>query len=158
MLPGLGLGTLRAVDHEDGAVHLGGTGDHVLDVVGVTGAVDVGVVPRLRLVLDVSRVDGDAAGALLGGLVDLVEGDGLAPEAQGLNSGDGGGERGLAVVDVADGADVDVRLCGHGGLLCCPLDQSEDGCVGPRRNASLQAHVGREVCRPGMGTHQLWDA
>src|SRR5690606_26591892 len=40
-------------DHEDGAVHLGGTGDQVLHVVGVTGAVDVRVVALLRLVLDV---------------------------------------------------------------------------------------------------------
>jgi hypothetical protein len=34
-------------DHEDRAVHLGRAGDHVLDVVGVPGAVDVRVVARL---------------------------------------------------------------------------------------------------------------
>ena len=38
---------------QDGAVHLGGAGDHVLDVVGVARAVDVGVVPLGGLVLDV---------------------------------------------------------------------------------------------------------
>jgi hypothetical protein len=48
-------------DHEDRAVHLGGTGDHVLDVVGVAGAVDVRVVALLGLVLDVRDVDGDTA-------------------------------------------------------------------------------------------------
>ena len=61
-------------DHEDRAVHLGRTGDHVLDVVGVTGAVDVRVVTRLGLVLDVRDRDGDTALPLLGRLVDLVEG------------------------------------------------------------------------------------
>ena len=38
---------------QDRAVHLGGAGDHVLDVVGVAGAVDVGVVAVGGLVLDV---------------------------------------------------------------------------------------------------------
>ena len=40
-------------DHQDGAVHLGRAGDHVLDVVGVARAVHVGVVPLVGLVLDV---------------------------------------------------------------------------------------------------------
>ena len=64
-------------DHEDRPVHLRGAGDHVLDVVGVARAVDVGVVPVLGLVLHVGGGDRDAALALLGGLVDRVERDGL---------------------------------------------------------------------------------
>ena len=65
-------------DHEDRAVHLGGARDHVLHVVGVARAVDVGVVTVLRLVLDVRRGDRDAARLLLRSVVDLVEGAGLA--------------------------------------------------------------------------------
>ena len=112
-------------DHEDRAVHLGRAGDHVLDVVGVTGAVDVGVVTRLGLVLDVGDRDGDAALALLGGLVDGVEGR-LLVEVRVLvvqHLRDRRGQRGLAVVDVTDGADDDVRLVplelrlSHWGLL-----------------------------------------
>ena len=60
-------------DDQDRAVHLGRAGDHVLDVVGVTGAVDVRVVPLLGLVLDVRDRDRDAALTLLRRLVDLVE-------------------------------------------------------------------------------------
>ena len=60
-------------DHEDRTVHLGRAGDHVLDVVGVTGAVDVRVVTLLGLVLDVGDRDRDAALPLLGRLVDLIE-------------------------------------------------------------------------------------
>src|SRR6202011_2449023 len=94
--------------HEDGAVHLGGAGDHVLDVVRVTGAVDVRVVTLLGLVLDVGGGDGDAARLLLGSVVDRVEGAELRPALLGEHLGDRRGERGLAVVDVADGAHVDV--------------------------------------------------
>ncbi len=98
-------------DDEDGTVHLGGTRDHVLDVVGVTRAVDVRVVPVLGLVLDVRRVDRDPALALFRCLVDLVEGRRLRVRpGLGENLRDRGCERRLAVVDVADRADVDVRL------------------------------------------------
>ena len=97
-------------DHEDRAVHLGGTRDHVLDVVGVARAVDVRVVPVLGLVLDVGRLDRDAALLLLGRLVDLVEGDRGPAALLGEHLGDRGGQGRLAVVDVPDRADVDVRL------------------------------------------------
>ena len=46
--------------HQDRAVHLGGAGDHVLDVVGVARAVDVGVVPLFGL--DTPRGHGDGHG------------------------------------------------------------------------------------------------
>ena len=74
VLAGLGHGAVGGGDDEDGAVHLGGPGDHVLDVVRVAGAVDVGVVAVRGLVLDVGDGDGDAPLALLGGVVDGVEG------------------------------------------------------------------------------------
>ena len=109
VLPGLGHGALGGRHHEDGPVHLGGAGDHVLDVVGVARAVHVGVVALVGLVLHVGDGDGDAPLPLLGGLVDLVEGDEgdlRVLEAQGLR--DRRGERGLPVVDVADGPDVHV--------------------------------------------------
>jgi hypothetical protein len=57
---------------QDRAVHLRGTGDHVLHIVGVAGAVDVGVVAVGRLVFDVRRRDRDAAGLFFRRLVDLV--------------------------------------------------------------------------------------
>lgn len=53
-------------------VHLGSAGNHVLDVVSVARAVDVGVVAVSRLILHVRCVNGDLALALFGGLVDLV--------------------------------------------------------------------------------------
>src|SRR6185436_17010897 len=122
-------------DDQDRAVHLGGAGDHVLDVVGVARAVDMGVVAGVGLVLDVGDGDGDAALALLGGVVDRLEGPvlGLALEAEVL--GDRRGETGLAVVDMADRADVHVRL-GSLELLLGHLGTSPAS-PGPDRQLTL---------------------
>jgi hypothetical protein len=81
VLAGLRHRAVGGGDHQDRAVHLRGTGDHVLDVVGVTRAVDVRVVPLLGLVLDVRDRDRDAALLLLLRVVDLVE------RVKGLTSG-----------------------------------------------------------------------
>ena len=112
VLTRLGHGAVGGGDHQDRAVHLRGAGDHVLDVVGVARAVDVGVVPVLGLVLDVGGRDRDAALALLGGLVDGVERDGLGATGAllGEDLGDGGRQGRLAMIDVTDGAHVHVRL------------------------------------------------
>ena len=110
VLAGLGHRAVGGGDDEDGAVHLRGARDHVLDVVGVSGAVDVGVVARRGLVLDVGDGDGDAALALLGRVVDGVEGTVGRVALEGQVLGDGRRQARLAVVDVTDGADVDVGL------------------------------------------------
>ena len=110
VLAGLGHRAVRGRDHQDRAVHLGGARDHVLDEVGMTRAVDMRVVPRVGLVLDMGDRDGDAASLLLGGVVDRVERAILRLTLEGEVLRDRGGQRCLAVVDVADGAHVDVRL------------------------------------------------
>jgi hypothetical protein len=96
--------------HEDRAVHLCGARDHVLHVVGVARTVDVGIVPVLGLVLDVRSGDRDPAFLLLGRVVDLREGAGFRASALSQDCRDGSGQRRLAMVDVTDGPDVDVRL------------------------------------------------
>lgn len=53
VLDGLFCRTFSAVDEQDRTVHLRGAGNHVLDVIGVSGAVDVRVMTALRLVLHV---------------------------------------------------------------------------------------------------------
>ena len=107
---------------QDRAVHLRGAGDHVLHIVGVAGAVDVRVVALLGLVFDVGGRDGDAARLFFRRLVDLVVGGERGAAGLGQHLGDRGGQRGLAVVDVTDRADVAMRLVaqefffGHGTL------------------------------------------
>ncbi len=73
VLAGLGHRAVGGGHNEDGAIHLGSTGDHVLHEVGVARAVDVSVVTLLGLVLDVGDVDGDTAGGLFRSGIDLVE-------------------------------------------------------------------------------------
>jgi hypothetical protein len=102
-------------DHEDGAVHLRRAGDHVLDVVGVTGAVDVRVVAVRRRVLDVAGCDRQNLGRIppalrLRSLGDLVVRDELCPALVSRDLGQRGSQRRLAMIDVTDGADVDVRF------------------------------------------------
>ena len=58
--------------HQDRAVHLRRTRDHVLHVVRMARAIDMGVVAVRGLVLDVRRRDRDAARLLFRRLVDLV--------------------------------------------------------------------------------------
>ena len=112
VLAGLRHRAVGGGDHEDGAVHLGCTGDHVLDVVRVTRSIDVGVVTLLRLVLNMRDVDRDTTSLLFRSLVDLIERKARVEirELVVQHLGDGRRQRGLAVVDVTDGADVHVRL------------------------------------------------
>src|SRR5262249_58893546 len=113
----------------------------------MAGAVDVRVVPRGRLVRHVRRRDReDLAGAVrLAADGDLLVRRRRAAEAVGLAGADGGGEGGLAVVDVSDGADVDVRLgarkdfFGHDGS---PKKKGSSASPGRQRGAT-----GSRPCR-----------
>ncbi len=96
--------------HQDRAVHLRRAGDHVLHVVGVARAVHVRVVAVLALVLHVGGRDRDAALPLLRSLVDLVEGHEARQTLRRQDPRDRRRQRRLAVIDVTDRADVDVRL------------------------------------------------
>src|SRR5207237_5407317 len=91
---------------------------HVLDVVGVTRAVDVGVMTLGGRIFDVRRRDRNAALSLLGRLIDLIEGHERCCPFRRKDLGDGRRERGLAVVDVTDRADVHMRLAAIEFLFC----------------------------------------
>jgi translation elongation factor TU len=110
------LNKVDMMDDEDRAVHLGRAGDHVLDIVGVTGAVHVGIVAVGGLVLDVADGNRNAAGALFGRVVDVGIIQELRAALQRQRLGDRRRERGLAVVHVSDGAHVQMRL---GSLKLC---------------------------------------
>ena len=110
VLTSLSHGAVGGSDDQDSAVHLGSTGDHVLDIVGVTRAVHVSIVTLGRLILDVGGVDGDTTLTLLGSLIDGRVVGVLSTALQRQVLGDGSGQSGLTMVDVTDGADVNMGL------------------------------------------------
>ena len=118
VLTGLSHGAVGSSDNQNSAVHLSSTGDHVLDIVSVTRAVNVSVVTLVGLVLNVSGVDRDTTSLLFGSLVDgsVVLELSLTLHSQIL--GDSGGQSGLAVVNMADSADVNMGLISFKLLLC----------------------------------------
>lgn len=92
--------TVGGSDDDDGTVHVRGTCNHVLDVIGVTGAVDVGIVAVVGLVLDMGGGDGDTTLALLRRLVDGAVLEELGKALLGLALGDGGCEGCLWAISV----------------------------------------------------------
>src|SRR5690606_28936195 len=112
VLASLRHGAVGSRADQDRAVHLGSTGDHVLHVVGVTRAVDVRVVTDRGIIFNVGGVDGDTTSLFFRRIVDLVVtlGDTARAEDFGANAGQGCSQRSLTVVDVTNGADVDVRF------------------------------------------------
>ena len=137
MLPRLGHGTVCGTHNEDGTVHLGSTRDHVLYVVCVPWAVNVGVVAVVGSILLVASSYGDAALLFLRGVVYLIESDlpigWVVRDLLGKDPGYSGGEGGLAVVNVTDGSDVEVWLgalelsSGHALLPFCNLGRDTLG-------------------------------
>jgi len=111
VLAGLGHGTVGGRHDEDCAVHVGGAGDHVLDVVGMAGAIDVGVVPFVRLVLHMGDIDRNTSLLFLWGIVDGVKGPELGETFLGQVLGNRCRQGRLPVIHVTDGTDVQMRLC-----------------------------------------------
>src|SRR6185437_13672342 len=119
VLAGLRHRTIRRRNHQDRSVHLRRARDHVLDAVGVTGAIHVRIVPVRRLILHARRGNGDAALALFRRVINRIKRAELdlgVVLAQHL--GDGRRQRGLAVVNMTNGPYVHVRLAAVKFFLC----------------------------------------
>jgi len=110
VLTGLRHRTISGGYNQDSTVHLSSTGNHVLDVVGVSRAVYVSVVTLLGLVLYVADSDRDTTGLLFRGAVDLVYRLKLSVASLRENRQDSGGESGFTMVYVSDSTYVYVRL------------------------------------------------
>ena len=93
-------------------VHLGGTGDHVLDKVSVAGAIDVSVVTIFTFVLNVSDRNGHSLRCITDStaLGDIRVTLRLCQALCGLNSEDSTRRRRFTVVNVTDRTYVDVGL------------------------------------------------
>ena len=112
--------TVGSSNNEDSAVHLSSTGDHVLNVVGVTGAVNVSIVTCFSvsystcLVLIVIP-----RASFFGSVIDLVVSDEFdVAVCKRKNLCDSSGKSCLAVVNVTDGTNVYMGLGSFKLCLC----------------------------------------
>ena len=111
MLACLGHGAVGGGDDEDRSIHLGRARDHVLDVIGVTGAIDVRVVPVFGLVLHMRGRDRDAARFFFRRIIDRIERtEGHLRIVLRQHLRDGRRQGCLAVIDMPDRPDIDVRF------------------------------------------------
>ncbi|GAA5626790.1 hypothetical protein Brsp05_02067 [Brucella sp. NBRC 12953] len=113
MLTGLWHRAVSCRNNQDRAVHLCSAGDHVLNIVSVAWAVDVCVVTVCSFIFNVSRRNGDTASAFFWCSIDLVVCLEFTEEL-----GDRCRQRGLAMVNVTNGADVYVGLITFKLALC----------------------------------------
>ncbi len=118
MLSRLGHRTISGRDDEDCSVHLRGTGDHVLDVVGMPGAVDMRIVALGCLVLYMGGVNGDTAGLFFRGFVNLIVGNFRGSACSCNYGGEGCGQGRLTVVDMTNRTYVYMWLVALKFLLC----------------------------------------
>jgi len=62
--------TIAGGNNNHGTVHVCSSCNHVLDIIGVTGTVDVGIMAAFGLVFDVSRGNGDITLSFFGSFID----------------------------------------------------------------------------------------
>ena len=105
-------------NNEDCAVHLCSTGDHVFDIVGVAGAVNVCIVTLRSFILNVCGVDRDTSCFFFRSFIDFVILHRLSFALGCAVHRDCSGKSGFAVVDVTDGTNVNVRLCSFKLCFC----------------------------------------
>ena len=113
VLTSLWQSTIVSSDYEDSAINLCGTGNHVLNIVGVTWHVDVSVVTLLGFILLVRSCDGNTASLFLWSVIDLIISDWLVDirrKSLSENSSNSSRQSGFTVVNVTHGTDIDMWL------------------------------------------------
>jgi hypothetical protein len=87
--------TIRSGNDNDSAIHVGSTSNHVLNVISVTGAVDVGIVAGVGRVLNMGGGNGDTTLSFFGGLVNGTILEKVSQTLLSLTLGNGSGQSSL---------------------------------------------------------------
>jgi len=119
VLTGLCHNTIGSCYYKNSGIHLSGTGDHVLYVVSMSGAVNVCVMSLLRLVLNVCGGNCDSTCLLFRCFIDLIECLCMSQtKSLSQNSSDSCRQCCLTMVNVSDGTDINMRLVSDELFLC----------------------------------------
>ena len=119
MLLGLSHNAVGSSYHQDSAVHLCSTGNHVLYIVGMARAVHMRIMSLIGLILNVRGGNGNTTLSLFGSLVDVLEIYLLiAGYSLSQNLSDGSGQSGLAMVNVTNGTNVNMGFGTFKFLFC----------------------------------------
>jgi len=98
--------TVSSSNNQDSTIHLCGTSDHVLNVVGVARGIDVCVVTRFRFVFNVGRVDSDTTFLFFWSVVDISVVFSLCQTLFCQNLRDSSSQSSLTMVNVANSTNV----------------------------------------------------
>ena len=107
---GLGHGTVRSTHNEDGAVNLRCTGDHVLDIVTVTGHINMSIMALCGLIFNMGNVDGNTAGFFFRSIVNSIVCTELTKATHSLDFGNSSGQGSFAMVNMTHRSDVHMWL------------------------------------------------
>ena len=104
--------TISCCNYQDSTIHLGSTSNHVLDIVGVSRAVNMSVVTLCCFVLDMGSINGNTTLFLFRSIINLIERLNLLACTQLFveHFGDRGRQSSLTVVDMTDCTNVYMRF------------------------------------------------
>ena len=94
--------SIRSRNDNDGSIHIGCACNHVFDIIRMSWAVDVGVVPVVCAVFNMRRRNSDTTLPLLRSFVNASILEKLSKSFFGLSFSDGGGQGGLSVINMAN--------------------------------------------------------
>ena len=110
MLSGLGHGAIISTNNQNCAVHLGGTGDHVFDIVSMARTVNMCIVTVLCLIFNMGCCNSDTTFFFLRSLVNLIKCCPLGKTLGRQNSCYCRGQRCLAMVNMPNCSYVYMRF------------------------------------------------
>src|SRR5690554_611970 len=118
MLSGLWHWAICSGYNQDGTVHLGCTSNHVLYIVSVSRAVYVSIVSVLCFILNMRSSNGNSSFSFFRDFVDGIESPGFCCTLLGQHSCNSCCQGSLAVVNVTNCTNIDVRLSPFKLLFC----------------------------------------
>ena len=118
MFTGLGHRAISCRYYEDSAIHLSCTGDHVLYIVGMPWAVNMCIVTFFGFIFNGGGVDRDTTGSFFRSFINGSIVQEVCLAFFGQHFGDSSGQGCFTMIDMTDGANVNMRFCSFVMSFC----------------------------------------